>query len=126
MAYSEKAAELHHSGCNCCQAVLCACCEHFDMDQETAYRLGAFFGGGMRRGEVCGAVSAALMILGLQYGDENNRTCTKSTEFLRSFQEKYGSIRCRELLGAEGRSKKDTCPLLIEYCTNYLEKELSE
>ena len=73
MSYQEKATELHESGCNCCQAVLGACCDKWNLDPDTAYRLGAFFGGGMRRGEVCGAVTGALMALGLEYGDENNR-----------------------------------------------------
>ena len=80
MSYQEKATELHESGCNCCQAVLGACCEKWNMDPDTAYRLGAFFGGGMRRGEVCGAVTGALMALGLEYGDENNRKSLKSLE----------------------------------------------
>ena len=39
MSYQEKATELHESGCNCCQAVLGACCEKWDMDPDTAYRL---------------------------------------------------------------------------------------
>ena len=107
MSYSEKATELHESGCNCCQAVLGACCEKWKMDPETAYRLGAFFGGGMRRGEVCGALTGALMALGLQYGDENNRKSTKSLEMMKAFREKYGSILCRELVGPDGKKKKE-------------------
>ena len=61
MSYQEKATELHESGCNCCQAVLGACCDKWKMDPDTAYRLGAFFGGGMRRGEVCGAVTGVTV-----------------------------------------------------------------
>ena len=68
MSYQEKATELHESGCNCCQAVLGACCEKWKLDPDTAYRLGAFFGAGMRRGEVCGAATGALMALGMEYG----------------------------------------------------------
>lgn len=126
MTYEEKAKSLHESGCNCCQAVLGACCDRFKMDPETAYRLGAFFGAGMRRGEVCGAVTGALMALGLEYGDEDNRKSTKSTEFLKSFREEYGSLLCKELLGEDGKKKKEMCPVLINYCAEYLEKEFSE
>lgn len=122
MTYKEKATELHESGCNCCQAVLGSCCEKFGMEQEMAYRVGAFFGGGMRKGEVCGAVTGALMALGLKYGDENNRKSMKSHEFLKAFKEQYGSILCRELIPDEGK-KKDLCPVLIEYCAEYLEGE---
>lgn len=123
MSYKEKATVLHESGCNCCQAVLGACCEDFELSEEMAYRLGAFFGGGMRRGEVCGAVSGALMALGLCYGDENNRKSTKSLEFMKAFREKYGSMLCKELIGQDGKKKKEMCPIMIEYCAEYLEKE---
>lgn len=126
MSYEEKATALHESGCNCCQAVLGACCGEFDMDAETAYRLGAFFGGGMRRGEVCGAVTGALMALGLAYGDENNRKSTKSLEFMKAFREEFGSNLCKELLGEDGKKKQELCPVLINYCAKYLEKEFSE
>lgn len=126
MTYEEKATALHESGENCCQAVLGACCEKFDLDPETASRLGAFFGAGMRRGEVCGAVSGALMALGLRYGDEHNRKSLKSLEFMKAFREKYGSTLCKELLGADSKKKKELCPVLIAYCAKYLEKEFSE
>lgn len=125
MSYQEKATELHESGCNCCQAVLGACCEKWDMDPDTAYRLGAFFGGGMRRGEVCGAVTGALMALGLEYGDENNRKSLKSLEFRKAFREQYGSLLCKELLGEDGKKKKELCPVLIRFCAEYLEKEFA-
>lgn len=125
MTYKEKATELHQSGCNCCQAVLGSCCDALGLDSDTAYRLGAFFGGGMRRGEVCGAVTGALMALGMQYGDENNRKCPKSLEFMKAFREQYGSILCKELLPDEGK-KKELCPVLIEYCAEYMEKELQD
>lgn len=42
MSYQEKATTLHESGSNCCQAVLGAYCDHWNMDEDTAYRLGAF------------------------------------------------------------------------------------
>lgn len=126
MTYEEKATELHERGCNCCQAVLGACCEKFQMDPETAYRLGAFLGGGMRRGEVCGAVTGALMALGLQYGDQDNRKCMKSLEFLKTFQKEYGTILCKELLPEDGKKKKELCPGFINYCAAYLEREFSK
>lgn len=126
MSYQEKATTLHESGSNCCQAVLGACCDHWNMDEDTAYRLGAFFGGGMRRGEVCGAVTGALMALGLEYGDGNNRKSTKSLEFMKAFREQYGSLLCKELLGEDGKKKKELCPVLIRFCAEYLEKEFSE
>lgn len=123
MDYMEKATQLHESGCNCCQAVLGCCCDRFDLDPDTAYHLAAFFGAGMRSGEVCGAVTGALMALGLQYGDGNNRQCNKSAQFLKAFKEQYGSVVCKELIAPVGKTKKQMCPVYINYAAKYLEDE---
>ena len=120
MEYGKEAVRLHCEGCNCCQAVLMSSCEQFGLTKEQAYRLAAFFGAGMRSGEVCGAVTGALMALGLRYGDENNRQCGKSQEFMRAFKQEYDSCLCRELLA---KNQKKMCPTFIEYCANYLEEE---
>ena len=124
MTYQEKASKLRAQGCNCCQAVLGCCCDKWDMDEETARRLGAFFGGGMRRGEVCGAIVGAVMALGLQYGED--RKNTQSLALMKQFRETYGSILCKELLGEDGKKKKDLCPVLIQFCAEYLEREFTE
>jgi len=120
MDYMQKATKLHESGCNCCQAVIMCCAEQYGLTEEQAYRLGAFFGAGMRSGEVCGAVTGALMGLGLQYGDENNRQCGKSKEFLKAFREAHGSVICRELLE---KNQKKMCPTFINFAAKYLEDE---
>lgn len=122
MSYQEKADQLHQQGCNCCQAVVMSCAEQFDLTEEQAYRLGAFFGSGMRSGEVCGAVSGALMALGLKYGDENNRKCPKSKEFLKAFKAAHGSIVCRELLAL---NQAKMCPTFIKFAANYLEEDFT-
>ena len=121
MSYQEKATQLHEQGCNCCQAVIMSCAEQFGLTEEQAYRLGAFFGAGFRCGEVCGAVSGAMMGLGLKYGDENNRQCGKSKEFLKAFKDAHGSIICHELLA---KNQKKMCPAFINFAVNYLEDEL--
>jgi len=54
---------------NCSQSVFSAFAEQLGMDQETALKLASPFGGGVaRRGEICGAVSGALLALGLARG----------------------------------------------------------
>ena len=120
MNNGEKAVRLHAEGWNCCQAVLGSCCENFDLTPEQAYRLAAFFGGGMRKGEVCGAATGALMALGLIYGDENNRQCGKSLEFLKAFEAEFGHLHCREILA---KHEKKLCPALIKFSAKYLEDE---
>lgn len=56
-------------GINCCMQVLGELGPRLGLDQKTAYRLGAAFGGGMEQGGPCGAVSGALMALGLACGN---------------------------------------------------------
>ena len=75
---------------NCCQSVFCSQCEKFGISKSVAYHLGAFFNAGMRHGEVCGACSGALMVLGMKYGDADNQKCKESLKFLKAFEEHFG------------------------------------
>ena len=63
MTKSEKALELFSNNFNCSQAVLTAFAPDFGLDEQLALKLGTSFGGGARNGEICGAVSGALLIL---------------------------------------------------------------
>jgi C_GCAxxG_C_C family probable redox protein len=129
----EHAAELFSKGFSCSQAVFASHCEDFGMDAKTALRAAGAFGGGMgHSGEACGAVTGALMLLGMKYGkvDEADLEAKESTyekvkEFVRLFKARHGSIRCNELVGyelgvdkelADARAAgvfKTLCPLLV-------------
>ena len=61
----EKALEYHAAGFNCAQSVLAACNEYTGLDDSAALAISAGFGGGLRSGEICGAISGAVMALGL-------------------------------------------------------------
>lgn len=106
----EKALALRADGCNCCQAVIAAMGERYGLSREDCMRVGAAFGGGMRRGEVCGAVSGALMVLGLRHGasapDEQNKkkeADAKTIDYMKTFEQRFGSYLCRELIKANGK-----------------------
>ena len=106
-ANSESAVTMFLEGYNCAQAVLACCGRDFGLPRETAIRVAQAFGGGMgRTGNVCGAVTGALMVIGLKCSakdgkdgaaKENGHRLTQ--EFLRRFIKSNGSIVCRELLG---------------------------
>jgi len=106
---ADKAAEIFCDGYNCAQAVLTAFCEDYGIDLDTARKISCGFGGGMgRTNEVCGAVSGAIMLIGLKHGkyigeDEpaKEKTYALIQEFSRRFKELNGSVNCRELLGVE-------------------------
>jgi C_GCAxxG_C_C family probable redox protein len=91
---------------NCAQAVFSAFAPRFGLDDKTALRVASPFGGGVaRRGELCGAVTGALLALGLKDGAEvpaeKERIYQLAGEFLRRFEEKHGSLLCRDLLGCD-------------------------
>lgn len=107
MGRGEKAADLFSEGYNCAQAVFLAYADKFDIDQETAAKLAASFGGGMGRlREVCGAVSGMFMVAGVLFGyddpkasEEKKEHYARIQELAAKFKEENGSIICRELLG---------------------------
>ena len=93
-------------GYSCAQAVLLAFCPETGLTQEQAAMLAAPFGGGMGRlRKVCGAFSAALMVMGIREGvaapDDEQAKADQYAEIQRwakVFEQQNGSIICRELL----------------------------
>ncbi len=118
MSRADRAKELFFNGYSCAQAVLCAFCDELSIDEETAQAISSSFGGGMgRMREVCGAVSGALMVLGMKYGYTDKSDPSKKAEnykrvqeFAKYFKEENGSIICRELLGLSKGEKSDPIP----------------
>jgi C_GCAxxG_C_C family probable redox protein len=101
-----EAVKLFNSGYNCAQAVLAAFCEPLGLDRVTAYKLASGFGGGLgAKGEICGALSGAIMALGLKFGcsdpDKTAKaeTYRKTRELAEEFKLRTGSLYCRDLLG---------------------------
>lgn len=129
---------------SCSQSVLSAYGPQFGLDRETALRVAGAFGGGIaRRGETCGAVSGALMVIGLKYGKTKGdddaareRTYSLVDEFTEMFIYRNRSITCKDLLchdlsTPEGRAavkeKKlaDTlCPKFVKDAAEILEEIL--
>ena len=95
------------------QAVFAAFAEQFGITEKQALQIGACFGGGMNKGEVCGACTGALMVLGMKYGqfditDTASRTAenAKAVQFLDEFAKRKGSYVCREILGCDLRTEE--------------------
>ena len=130
-------------GFNCAQAVLSAFAEETGISEESALRLASPFGGGIaRQGQVCGALTGALMVLGLHIGNTDpsykEETYFLSQEFMETFQKKHGSILCRELLGydlsrpeglqaaREGKVFATVCPALVSGAAEALTEMLKK
>ena len=87
------------AGKGCAQCTLAPWADGLGYDEEEMFRLGAAFSGGMFRGDTCGAVTGALMALGLAFGDDGALIGQKAAEFQAAFTERFGSTICRDLLG---------------------------
>ena len=100
-AKSDMASEMFLGKYNCSQAVLSAFCENYGMDAETAIRIACGLGSGCRSADVCGAVSGAVLVVGLKHGADT-RACNSTTEeFIKEFKTRYSDITCRNLLGCD-------------------------
>jgi len=106
----KEIAELHASGFSCSQVVAYMCSDLSGIDKKMALSAMAGFGGGLRCGEVCGAVSGGVYSLGMgfSYSEESNSAAKEkiselTKEFTARFREEFGFLTCRELLEAGGR-----------------------
>ena len=103
MGKAERAEELFRSGCNCSQAVFAAFADELGLDEELAKRVACGLGGGVgRMREVCGAVTAAAMALGMRAGGDKAAAYPEIQRFCADFKAETGSIVCRELLAGAG------------------------
>ena len=106
MSIKEKALDWHKKGNNCAQAVIAACSDMTGLDEKTALAISAGFGGGLRSGEVCGAISGAVMALGMAYpfvdgsdAEAKQKIAELAKQCVAAAAEKYGKVRCSELKG---------------------------
>ncbi len=103
-----KAVELFRGGCACSQAVLAAYGPRYGLSEPHALRVAAGFAGGMRMAGTCGAVTGAFMVFGLakcgpgcNVAEGRQAAYDAVTGFSKAFQERQGSLTCRELLGCD-------------------------
>ena len=139
----DEAVTKFRNGCNCSQAILSTYGTAFGLDEALAYHVACGFGGGMRRADVCGAVTGALMVLGLRHGPtscpgqpQKNEAYAQVQAFHTRFAERQGTVMCRDLLGCDistpdGQQKaqaeqlfKTICPEAVKVAAEILEEML--
>ena len=105
MDSADRAVSLFGGDCNCAQAVLGAYAEELEIAPELTCRIACGFGGGMRRADTCGAVTGALMVIGLTHGpaqceeqEGKERAYRLVAQFQQRFAARHGSTICRDLL----------------------------
>ena len=103
----DKAEELFRKGYNCSQSVFAAFADVLDMTVEEAAKIASPFGAGFGKlREVCGAVSGMTLLAGYLKGYDDPADFESKKDLYRliqkmcaEFEERKGTIICRELLG---------------------------
>ncbi|MBD5491323.1 MAG: EAL domain-containing protein [Lachnospiraceae bacterium] len=109
MTHKEKAEKLLHQKYHCSQALFGAFASDFGLDLKTAFKISTCFGGGMRQGEVCGCITASMLVLGMALGFYDSQDTEqevygnkKTDEFIKRFTEEMeGVTLCRDILGKD-------------------------
>ena len=140
MTHEEKALAYFGEKFHCSQSVLAAYAEELGLTEEQALKVAYCLNSGMRKGEVCGACTGALLVLGMKYGqskkedrESRKNADRKTVEFLERFEKENGSYICNKLLGcdistAEGVKHaieherfKEICPRMVASAVRILE-----
>ena len=141
MSDVDKAVELFGQGYSCSQAILMTYGPRLGIERETTIRIAAGFSGGMRMGETCGAVTGAIMVIGLLHGSTDAKDKEAKVNVYRSvkelverFRARNGSVVCKKLLGVdigtetgvEAAEKKglfsSVCPEMVRAAAEILEE----
>ena len=106
MTHGEKAAELKKT-LNCAQSVAVSLSDLCGLDEKTAAVISTGFGGGLRCGEACGAYCGAVLALSRALGADGmgkpgGPVAVAAKELSTQFKEKFGAIRCEDLLALSG------------------------
>lgn len=126
---------------HCSQQVLMEWAEELGYDREEAARIAGPFGGGFYHGDTCGAVSGAMIAIGMKYGNGTPGDTEKDDamqamvkDFLARFEARAGGLMCRDLIGydfaiPEERAEafasgklKDICPKLVQGALDILDE----
>jgi C_GCAxxG_C_C family probable redox protein len=108
MNKSDKAIEYFRNKFNCSQSVFTVFGTDHGLSENDCLKIGCAFGGGMGRQQyTCGAVTGALIVLGMKYGkalndqeEKKQNTYLKTREFFSAFEKLHGSVNCLELLNS--------------------------
>jgi C_GCAxxG_C_C family probable redox protein len=107
------AIEKFRSGLNCAQSVVVAFVNYFGYDAKHAMNLSIGFGGGIGRlQKTCGAISGAVMVLGMYNSNKiadmslrKEQTYEMVQDFVKKFKKLNGNSDCRLLLNCDLNSE---------------------
>jgi C_GCAxxG_C_C family probable redox protein len=134
-SFSQRAAKYFKEDYNCAQSVLLTMQEYYGIRRNRLIPgIAIAFGGGIgRRGSLCGALTGAIMAIGLKHGTNKTVLIGKekayetALKFYEEFVKECGSPYCRELIGYDLTSPKELEKLRKsnvheEKCTYFVKK----
>jgi C_GCAxxG_C_C family probable redox protein len=106
MIKSEQTEAYFAAGYNCAQAVFTPFGIEMGLTEDQCMKIAGTFGGGMARQQLtCGAVTGALMVIGLYFGggiddyrSKKEATYSMANKFFDEFRKRNNALSCRELL----------------------------
>jgi C_GCAxxG_C_C family probable redox protein len=129
-----EAVSRFREGFNCAESVVVTFAKYQKIRSNVIPKIASGFGGGIgRSGSVCGALSGAIMSIGMKYGrniaDDTkayDKCVGKSRDCYVRFKKEFGSIFCNELTECdftteEGREKWRDLGLREKKCVKYIE-----
>ena len=140
----ERADAYHKKGFNCCQSVVAAFSDMGGLGEQELLNLSSGFGAGAGTGEMCGAITGALMTLSLLTPVDmddpvgsKKRSVALSKEFQKRFKEKFGYLRCQDLLANKTTANEKTtaanalgltkhCDIMVVTAVEIVEEMLAE
>ena len=143
MAEAEsRGKDYFRQGLNCSECVLRTFMDMHETDlPESIIRLASGFGGGMGHTKnTCGAITGAVLALGLVKGRDpfaseevkdriaqlNEQVYPSFAPMIREMEEEYGTLICSELSAPhgdfDGRTRKKNCMQMIAHCCRLAEK----
>lgn len=132
----EYALSHHKQSYNCCQCVLMAYKDYFEITEEQLMKLSMGLGGGVGAyREICGCALGGAMLLSEIYGSGSANPTLKNEvqeciqKFLDEFKDTYGSVVCGELLGLRpcaNQITKPSCHEQIGETIQMLEKHVNK
>ncbi len=119
---NEEIFTLKINGYCCSQMVMEMGLKRLDMENEQLVEAMAGLCDGVKCGSICGVVSAALCLMYLADGREAERGLIE--EYLWWFEESFGALDCRDLVGDDPMAKLEKCPMFVEATMVKLEEML--
>lgn len=115
---------------NCAETVLQAANEYYDLGlTEHEIKMFGGFGAGIQSGNTCGAVLASVGILSHKYIEKKAHESADikpvTLKLIRKFNEKYGSVLCKEIK-PQSFKPEYRCQKTVETACDILEAVIAE